>query len=90
MKKYGKGPVVIVAGFEESVDLKSLNEILFKDAFQILTFRLKNHENAIPAYELGNMIREINPNVTEASSLEEAQELAGLLAGDKGVVIRIN
>ena len=88
--KYANGPFVMIAGFTSGVDFDSFGELLFKDAFQILTYRLKNHEDALPAYDAGNMIRRINPNVTEASSLEEARELAGLLAGDKGVIIQIN
>ncbi|MBR5943436.1 MAG: hypothetical protein IKZ94_00635, partial [Lachnospiraceae bacterium] len=90
VKKYANGSFVMIAGFTSGVDFDSFGELLFKDAFQILTYRLKNHEDALPAYDAGNMIRRINPNVTEASSLEEARELAGLLAGDKGVIIQIN
>ena len=90
VKKYGKGSFVMIAGFTSGVDFDSFGELLFKDAFQILTYRLKNHEDALPAYDVGNMIREINPNVTEASSLEEAVELATLLAGESGVIIQIN
>lgn len=37
-------------------------------------------------YELGQILRQYHPRVTAADSLEEAAELAGLLAGQDGVI----
>lgn len=53
----------------------------------IITLTPPIRERALPAYELADVIRQYHPNVTAADSVEEALEMAILLAGRDGVVI---
>lgn len=53
----------------------------------IFTVTPPNKERALPAFELAKEIREINPNVTATDSVEEALEMARLMAGEDGVVL---
>lgn len=89
-KRHSMKPKVFVVGFWESVDYMSFAEDLFEGAFQILTCRLPFHADSVSAYELACNLRDINPNVTETGSPEEAMELASLLALDKGIILKIN
>ena len=53
----------------------------------IFTVTSPNKERALPAFELAKQIREYNPNVTATDSVEEALEMARLMAGEDGVVL---
>ncbi len=53
----------------------------------IFTVTSPNKERALPAFELAKQIREYNPNVTATDSVEEAVEMAKLMAGEDGVVL---
>ncbi|MCM1136768.1 MAG: bifunctional folylpolyglutamate synthase/dihydrofolate synthase [Clostridium sp.] len=55
-------------------------------AEQILTISTKG-ERGLSAYELACMAKKYHPNVTSADSVEEAVELAYLLADEKAVII---
>lgn len=56
-------------------------------ADQIITLTPPENKRALPAYELAGLIQEINPNVTAASSVEEALEMALLLTTKEDVII---
>lgn len=56
-------------------------------ADHIVTVTPPNNERSLSAYELAMAVREYNNNVTEAGSVEEAVELAQLLAGKDCVII---
>ncbi len=56
-------------------------------AQQIITVTPPEMKNALPSYELANEIRKLNPNITNASGVEEAVELANLLADKNTVVV---
>ncbi len=53
----------------------------------IFTVTSPNKERALPAFELAKQIREYNSNVTATDSVEEAVEMAKLMAGEDGVVL---
>ncbi len=53
----------------------------------IFTVTSPNKERALPAFDLAKQIREYNPNVTATDSVEEALEMARLMAGEDGVVL---
>lgn len=56
-------------------------------AKQIITVATPNKERTMSAYELAMAVREYNENVTEAGSVEEALEMASLLAGKDCAII---
>lgn len=53
----------------------------------VFTVTPPNKERALPAFELAKEIKEVNPNVTATDSVEEAVEMAKLMAGEDGVVL---
>ncbi len=53
----------------------------------IFTITPPNKERALPAFELAKEIKEYNSNVTATDSVEEALEMAKLMAGEDGVVL---
>ncbi|MBO4809300.1 MAG: hypothetical protein J5537_09675 [Lachnospiraceae bacterium] len=89
-KRHSGKPRVFVVGFTENVDYMDFAGELFEGAFQILTCKLTGHADSVSAFDLARELRDINPNVTETGSPEEAMELASLLASDKGIILRIN
>ena len=56
-------------------------------AEQIITIATPDRKRTLSSHELALAVKEYHPNVTEASSLEEAVEIAYLLAGKEDVII---
>ena len=56
-------------------------------AEQIITITPPDNKRAMDGYELAGLVAKENPNVTAAGSVEEAVELAKLLAGKGDVII---
>ena len=56
-------------------------------AEQIITIATPDRKRTLTSHELALAVKEYHPNVTEASSLEEAVEIAYLLAGKEDVII---
>ena len=56
-------------------------------AEQIITITPPENARALSAYELAKTVKDYNPNVTSADSLEEAVEMAYLLAGKEDVIL---
>ena len=53
----------------------------------VITVAAPGNPRAIPAYELAGEVRRYHENVTAADSLEEAVEMARLLAGKEDVIL---
>lgn len=53
----------------------------------IVTVTTPNNPRALHALDLARLVREYNPNVTAADSIEEAVEMAHLLSDSKSVII---
>jgi len=87
---YKDKKLVFTVGFTKDVQIDEISEILFEHAYQILTFHLPLHNDAVSAYELAMEIKDINGNVTETGSRMEAMELAKLLAAEESIIICIN
>lgn len=56
-------------------------------AQQIITITPPEMRDALPSYELANEVKKLNHNITNASSIEEAVELANLLSDKNTVVV---
>ena len=56
-------------------------------ADQIITVTPPDNPRALPAYALAQTVREYRPSVTTADSLEEAVEMAYLLAKPEDVIL---
>ena len=53
----------------------------------VITVAAPGNPRAVPAYELAGEVRRYHGNVTAADSLEEAVEMARLLAGKDDVIL---
>ena len=56
-------------------------------AWQVITVTSPNRQRALPAMELAEAVREVNPNVTAADSIPEAVETALLMAAKDDVIV---
>ena len=68
-------------GYEEIVKESALM------AQQIITVTPFECRDALPALELAGEFGKLNPNITSASSMEEAIEIASILADKETVVV---
>lgn len=78
--------IIYIMGMLKDKDYSRVVEITHKYASQIITVTPPNNKRALPAYELAMAVKEFCPSVTAVDSVEEAVEVAYLLA-EKGDVI---
>lgn len=81
-----KRKIYIMGMFKDKECEKVIQNTVSK-AEQIITITTPHNVRAMPAYELGQIVKQYNPNVTVADSLEEAVEMSLLFAQKEGVVI---
>ncbi|MBQ7766160.1 MAG: bifunctional folylpolyglutamate synthase/dihydrofolate synthase [Lachnospiraceae bacterium] len=79
--------IIYIMGVLKDKDYTPMIQESVALAEYIFTVTSPNKERALPAFELAKIIREYNPNVTASDSVEEALEMARLMAGDDGVVL---
>ena len=79
--------LVYLLGIFKDKDYCKILEHTAKYAAQIITFTIPENPRAMDGYELAKVVREYNDNVTSADSLQEALEMAVLLAGDEGTIL---
>ena len=84
---FTKSPIIYIMGVLKD---KAVDEIIALSAHRaayIFTITPPNNKRGMSAFELAGRIREINPKVTAADSVEEALEEAALIAGKDGVIL---
>lgn len=79
--------IIYIMGVLKDKDYTQMIQESVPMAEFIFTVTSPNKERALPAFELAKIIREYNPNVTATDSVEEALEMARLMAGEDGVVL---
>ena len=79
--------IIYIMGVLKDKDYTSMIRESVPMAEFVFTVTSPNKERALPAFELAKQIREYNPNVTATDSVEEALEMARLMAGENGVVV---
>ena len=82
--KYHK---IYIMGILKDKDYNKIISIMAPYANQIITVSTPNNKRAVPAYDLAQKIQEVNPMVTVADSIEEAVEMAYLLADKETVIL---
>lgn len=84
---YLKGrPLIYIMGVFADKDYKKIIEETADIASFIIAVQTPNNKRALPAVELAEEIAKVNRNVTTADSIEEAVEMALVLAGKGGVL----
>ena len=68
-------------------DYGKVIELTHAYADQIITITPPDNPRALSALELATEVAKVHPSVTAAGSLEEAVEMANLLAGKDDVII---
>ena len=74
-------------GILRDKEYEKIIELTAKYADQIITVKTPNNPRAMDSYELAREVAKVHPSVTAAASLEEAVELAYLLAGKDDVIL---
>ncbi len=79
--------VIYMIGVLRDKEYDKMIEAVCREAAHIITLTPPHNERALSAYELALTARECHPLVTAAGSLEEAVEMAYLLADSTSVII---
>ena len=79
--------IVYIMGVFQDKDVEGILEETAQLAAQIIAIRLPDAQRSMDALSLAKAAAKYNPNVTTADSVEEALEMAGLLAGKEGVIV---
>ena len=77
---------IYIMGVLRDKDYGRIIELTHSFADQIITITPPDNPRALPALDLAKEIAKVHPSVTAAASLEEAVEMAELLAGKDGVI----
>lgn len=79
--------IIYIIGVLRDKEYGKMIERMHGYADQIITVTPPGNPRALSAYELAQKIAEIHPQVTAVDSLEEAVEMARLLAGPEDVIL---
>lgn len=79
--------IIYIMGVLKDKEYEKIIDLTCHLADQILTVTTPENPRALPAHELAQAVMRVNPNVTETASLEEAVEIARLLAAKDDVII---
>ena len=79
--------IIYIMGMLKDKEYEKVVQITHKYADQIITITPPENARALKAYELAQCVAEYHGNVTAADSLEEAVEMARLLADKDDVII---
>lgn len=79
--------IIYIMGILRDKEYERIIELTHGYADQILAVATPNQARTLSAYELATKVSKLHPKVTAVESLEEAVELAYLLAGKEDVII---
>lgn len=79
--------IVYIMGILKDKEYEKIIAETYAYADQIITVTPPENPRAMPAYELAQAVRAYHPRATAADSLEEAVEMAYMLAGREDVII---
>lgn len=80
-------PKIYIMGVLKDKAVKEMVSLSAGRAAAIITVTPPNNKRGMKAFDLANIIREVNPMVSAADSVEEALEEAALMAGDEAVIL---
>ena len=79
--------IIYIMGILKDKEYEKIIALTHSYADQIITVTPPENPRALPAYELAQEIAKVHPLVTAVDSLEEAVEVARMLAGKEDVII---
>ena len=79
--------IIYIMGVLQDKEYDKIIQLTHSFADQIITITPPDNPRALPALELAKEIAKVHPGVTSAGSLEEAVEMAMLLAGQEDVIL---
>ncbi len=79
--------IIYIIGVLRDKEYKKVIALTHRYADQIITITPPDNPRAMSAYELAQEIAKVHSQVTAVDSLEEAVEMAGLLAGPEDVIL---
>ena len=79
--------IIYIMGMLKDKETERVAEIMAPLAAKIITVTPPSNPRAMQAYDLAMTVRTFHPCVSTADSVEEAVELATLLAGPEGVIL---
>lgn len=79
--------IIYIMGILRDKEYEKVIALTHSYADQIITITPPSNPRALTAYELAQEISKVHPQVTAVDSLEEAVEMAGLLAGPEDVIL---
>lgn len=79
--------IIYIMGILKDKEYEEIIEQTYTHAAHIITVSTPNKERTMPAYELARECERFHNSVTAADSIEEAVEMAYLLAGKEDVII---
>ena len=79
--------ILYIIGILKDKDAEAILRLTCPAAEAIIAVATPGNPRAMPALELAQLARRFHPNVTAADSLEEAVEMAKLLAGADDVIV---
>lgn len=80
-------PIIYIMGVLRDKEYDKIIEATYREAAHIITVTPPHNKRAMQAYDLALEAQKYHPSVTAAGSLEEAVEMAYLLAGKEAVII---
>lgn len=79
--------IIYIMGVLKDKEYEKIIANTYSYASQIITIKTPNNERAMDAYELAKEVNKYHPNVTMADSIEEAVEMAYLMADKDSVIL---
>lgn len=79
--------IITIIGMLKDKEYEKMAEMMAPLSAQIITVAAPGNKRALPAYTLAGVVRQYNPNVTAADSLQEAVEMSYLLADKDSVIL---
>ncbi len=79
--------IITIMGVMKDKEYEKIAELTADLAAQVITVAAPGSGRALPAYELAGVVRNYNPNVTAADSIQEAVEMSYLLADKDSVIL---
>jgi dihydrofolate synthase/folylpolyglutamate synthase len=84
---FTKQKIIYIMGMFRDKDAEEVIKLTAPFASHILTVTLPNRERSLTAFELADMVRSVNPMVSSCDSIDEAVEIATMMASETGAYV---